>query len=683
MQNLLSEADTNILTNFKNKFAHLKDEQIVLYGLGEKTKLLLDNLPEFNFAALMDKNSVGLKIFNLPVIAPDEVLKFSKNIIIVCTYASCNIIHKRIQHLEDKGVNIYYFNGEKLKKQTQITAKQKTAEELKNEIVNHEVISFDIFDTLLTRDVPTPSDIFAIIGEKLGKNNFTETRITAETKAKALKGGGYTLKDIYDFISIPGAIETEINTELEYCAPKREVIDILKFAQNLNKQILITSDMYLPEDVIRRMLAKVGVNEPYKLYVSNECNMSKYSGSIYEYYKKIYDNKKILHIGDDEFSDINQAEKYGITAFQTTKKHNSLLPLCSTIKDKILLSSLLNKIDNCFSNKYQCISMEIIGYFVAPLIINYMNWLFRKSKELGITKILFIARDGYLLEKLYKKYPFQKPEGIYFYTSRRALAVTTIKTKQDIIETFNIFYLNRKITIKKFINAAFGVEIQDSFTEKFVNEVSAKELLDFILSHTELILDNASKEREEYLKYISSVINSDDSIGIINFVSSGTTQFFAEKLLGNNIKFFCFQTTCDIKKVNLNFNNLYALYGEYISPIISNNNLARHYHTLEAILTSPDEQFVKINNGIMEFLNNNVRDDFEKISKCHNGMCEFFDYVTKFDKEWYNNTFNIDLIDNITGMLFNEELTEVPEEIKGSFKITDGFSQDKEVSGLW
>lgn len=491
------------------------------------------------------------------------------------------------------------------------------------------------------------------------------------------------MKDIYDFISIPDAIETEINTELEYCAPKREVIDILKFAQNLNKQILITSDMYLPEDVIRQMLTKVGVNEPYKLYVSNECNMSKYSGSIYEYYKKIYVNKKILHIGDDEFSDVSQAERYGITAFQTIKKHNSLLPFCTTIKDKILLSSLLNKIDNCFSNKFQCTSMEIIGYFAAPLIINYMNWLFRKSKELGITKILFIARDGYLLEKLYKKYPFKKPEGIYFYTSRRALAVTTIKTKQDIIETFNIFYLNRKITIKKFINAAFGVEIKDSFTEKFVNEVSAKELLDYILTHTELILDNASKEREEYLKYISSVINNDDCIGIINFVSSGTTQFFAEKLLGNNIKFFCFQTTCDIKKVNLNFNNLYALYGEYISPIISNNNLARHYHTLEAILTSPDEQFVKINNGIMEFLNNNVRDDFEKISKCHNGICEFFDYVTKFDKEWYNNTFNIDLIDNITGMLFNEELTEVPEEIKGSFKITDGFSQDKEVSGLW
>ena len=61
---------------------------------------------------------------------------------------------------------------------------------MKNEIVNHDVISFDIFDTLLTRDVPAPSDIFAIIGEKLGKNNFAEIRITAETKAKALKGGG-------------------------------------------------------------------------------------------------------------------------------------------------------------------------------------------------------------------------------------------------------------------------------------------------------------------------------------------------------------------------------------------------------------------------------------------------------------------------------------------------------------
>ena len=187
---------------------------------------------------------------------------------------------------------------------------------MKNEIVNHDVISFDIFDTLLTRDVPAPSDIFAIIGEKLGKNNFAEIRITAETKAKALKGGGYTLKDIYDFISIPGAIETEINTELEYCAPKREVIDILKFAQNLNKQILITSDMYLPEDVIRQMLAKVGINEPYKLYVSNECNMSKYSGSIYEYYKKFMLIKKSFILEMMNFLILARLKDMGLLHFK-------------------------------------------------------------------------------------------------------------------------------------------------------------------------------------------------------------------------------------------------------------------------------------------------------------------------------------------------------------------------------
>ena len=74
---------------------------------------------------------------------------------------------------------------------------------LKKYIIKHfDTISFDIFDTLIERDVNIPSDIFYKVGLKiLGKNEaetFRKDRIEAEEKARKSKlGGEVTLKEIY------------------------------------------------------------------------------------------------------------------------------------------------------------------------------------------------------------------------------------------------------------------------------------------------------------------------------------------------------------------------------------------------------------------------------------------------------------------------------------------------------
>lgn len=180
MTELLNETDRDILDNFEKKFDFLKEEPIILYGLGEKTKLLLDELKDFKFVALMDKQSSGITVFNLPVIVPDDVIKFAKHIIIVCKYATKDIIFNRISYLLSSGINIWYLNGEKLEKTNccidTIDIKQ-SIEDLIRLINEYDVISFDLFDTLILRKSVNPSDIFEYIENTGGggglKNVYT------------------------------------------------------------------------------------------------------------------------------------------------------------------------------------------------------------------------------------------------------------------------------------------------------------------------------------------------------------------------------------------------------------------------------------------------------------------------------------------------------------------------------
>ena len=60
-----------------------------------------------------------------------------------------------------------------------------------------DIISFDIFDTLITRKVYSPEDIFSIIDEHFKIKNFKENRIKADSVAREKLGRDVTIDDIY------------------------------------------------------------------------------------------------------------------------------------------------------------------------------------------------------------------------------------------------------------------------------------------------------------------------------------------------------------------------------------------------------------------------------------------------------------------------------------------------------
>lgn len=178
-------------------------------------------------------------------------------------------------------------------------------------IGKYDVISFDIFDTLIRRSVEKPSDIFYLTAKKLyddaGKaEKFRIERVNAELKArKGLKEKEININDIYSFIDgtqfeIEKLKVKEIETEIETCIPNQPILELFEYAIKRKKKTIIISDMYLPQKVIVEMLNRCNICDYDRLYVSCECDCNKLSGELFDYVmqENNIDGRHMIHFGD-------------------------------------------------------------------------------------------------------------------------------------------------------------------------------------------------------------------------------------------------------------------------------------------------------------------------------------------------------------------------------------------------
>ena len=83
-------------------------------------------------------------------------------------------------------------------------------EKLKKIIKKHDIISFDVFDTLIKRNCNSPRDIFYIVEKQYNKlfdekiNDFYQKRVNAESKArlKHFDVEDITIDEIYSCIDL-------------------------------------------------------------------------------------------------------------------------------------------------------------------------------------------------------------------------------------------------------------------------------------------------------------------------------------------------------------------------------------------------------------------------------------------------------------------------------------------------
>lgn len=433
-----------------------------------------------------------------------------------------SILNKLFSYNEDYKYKVWQIFGIRFSIVKKYKAKKVNIYE---EIKKHEIISFDIFDTLLIRPYVKPTDLFLHI-EKLYKiEGFYKNRIMAEklARGKYIDYEEITLNQIYEEIDDKYKRFKEIEIELEerILTTHKENKEIYDYALRIGKKIIIVSDMYLPKEVIEKILIKNNYTNYYKLYLSSDLMLTKASSNLYKY---IIDDLKvkpstIMHLGDNYHSDFENARLYGIDAFFIEKIIDIFLK--SNIRAKKLLNENENNIAvsimlgiSAFSslnnfnkneNKENNYWRNFGFIYGGPAVFSYMNWLKKQIIKEDIKEVLFVARDGYSLKKVFD---IIKPEYIkthYIYAPRIIYYLIALDFK----------YYNLGDSVKSVLEY---YKDKDEYLEKQTPSSTAlyNEGYKFILSNIEIYKKLAKQEYQNYKEYIEKFNIDKDNIGIVD-----------------------------------------------------------------------------------------------------------------------------------------------------------------------
>ena len=188
-----------------------------------------------------------------------------------------------------------------------------------NQAQQFDVVTFDVFDTLIIRDVKNPTDIFSLAYGRIGRYIRVISEIIARRKSET---GEVTLADISKIC--PFSCDKELVIENEYCRANPILFDVYKELVKMGKKVYAISDMYLSSEHINSLLKKSGFEIPVLVSCEEKC--SKKDGSLFKRFMEInsLSPDEIVHIGDNHESDGDGAKKAGIKSL-VIEKHTSML----------------------------------------------------------------------------------------------------------------------------------------------------------------------------------------------------------------------------------------------------------------------------------------------------------------------------------------------------------------------
>ncbi len=389
------------------------NENFVVYGIGNKTEQLLKKY-DFRILGIMDSEKTGQVLYGKKVLSEQEVNDCKvKAIVIAARAANIPIIYRRIKKFcTDNQILCYNLEGEEIKSKVSkkiFSLSIENIDFLKRRIDEVDVVSFDVFDTLICRKCLYPTDVFELM------------KLPSEAN-----------KNIFEM-------------EYELAIPRNEVIELFRYAVKRGKDVCCVSDMYLNSEQIFQILKKCRIHiRKTNLFVSSDYKIDKEHG-LFSKIKMKYGEKSILHIGDSLEADYNAAKEYGLNAVQIESRlerlqntsYSVLLDYDKSLDNRMVIAYALN-------SSFSDLSL------IAPIIYKFTSWLKECSKEYDM--VLLGARDGYLIDAIQKKIKKYQFRGEYFLTSRTASTSASIFTTDDIenIKKYPFLGTKEKMYEKRF-----------------------------------------------------------------------------------------------------------------------------------------------------------------------------------------------------------------------------------------
>ncbi|MEC5270230.1 HAD-IA family hydrolase [Heyndrickxia coagulans] len=431
---------------------------------------------------------------------------------------------------------------------------------IKRKLKNYEYVSFDIFDTLIKRDVNDIYDVFSLVESKYNRkysdsvNGFKQVRIESERSAYSkIKGKEeVTLDDIYNIMTLYNDLkkeklkELEIDTEIRLCTQHKKMFDLYQWCIQNDKKVILISDMYLDKTTLTSILERNGYEDYYRFYLSSEIGVKKSTGNLYKYVLKdlMIQPSKIVHIGDNIKSDYLMAKKNRIKTFLIPEKvtylkfnvHNKNLEG----KDKENYGQIKTFINNHMEdnwNDYFSFGYEVFG----PVLLGFSSWLYNNLVSKNFNKVYFFSRDGYMLKKAFEQlFPKSAINAHYLYISRRSIRIPLLfksASFESVIELvarkkyFNLYYFFKNIglQIENYMDVIMKLGIDPELEiskEEFLSSGKHKNLFEKIKIDLSRMAENEYFNLTAYLKQEGFC----KDIAVVDIGWSGSIQDYLTKL---------------------------------------------------------------------------------------------------------------------------------------------------------
>ena len=424
---------------------------------------------------------------------------------------------------------------------------------LERKIQNYKVVSFDIFDTLLKRDVYKPTDVFELVQKEYckrfrKKSNFKELRILAEKQARAKsKYQEITLDEIYNELNVADreiykSLEMEMESAVLHVNPN--VKPIYDSCVAKRQDIFIISDMYLPRNFLEKILKREGYKTYKAVILSADYRVTKRSGELFRTLLKNYEvkAKDVVHIGDSCYADYVGARKSGIKSIHIPR----------LIRNTLYLSKPDDKSDYDSRSFYAFINTRVVGCkkrgeklgyeVLGPILFSYCQWIhdqFNKIEKKN-KRLWFAARDMYLFSQVYEILYGCDQSLDYMYISRTSLRPVLTVSTGNMAESGNAFqrgectfgdiirrmgYMAEDICLS---GTDLNMRVDPRKLSQYANVVDALSSPS-ILKKEEELAQSGQQYLNEHGFLVSDIIFAD--VGW-----HGTTQYMLQKILDAKLK---------------------------------------------------------------------------------------------------------------------------------------------------
>ncbi|WP_331881271.1 HAD family hydrolase [Williamsia sp.] len=307
------------------------------------------------------------------------------------------------------------------------------------------VLSLDIFDTVLWRRVPRPTDLFAVLGRRLVSEGaipswvdaatFRRMRIVAEADSRERRGDLGPEVSLFDiWREMPTAImlrgdidfyvEAEIAEEYRTLVPDLDIAAIIDTAHAHSIPIILVSDTYFLQEHLDRFLDQPGL-EPLKsarFFRSHEHGVDKADG-LWKIVVKALGvlPGQIVHIGDNKRPDVTVPGKLGVRTVHFTRIGERYEPILrrersplepfgpcaprldltqgdfgiTSLRAKLIEDAQLDEVapDVACAWRY---GASVLG----PVLTGFAEWAARRAHEEGTSVLWCPMREGEMLSTL-------------------------------------------------------------------------------------------------------------------------------------------------------------------------------------------------------------------------------------------------------------------------------------------